>query len=97
MTYRLKPADDDDKDDKHRSPEANEPMTKDIMSYQRGITYLKSAGTQGFPRDTHIVQEMLHSANLKPPTTSLTPGIPPVPNVAPEHEIFEAHWNKESD
>jgi len=40
---------------------------------------------------------MVQSANLKPPTTSLTPTLHHPKNVSPHHEVFEVQWDSDGE
>ena len=72
-------------------------IVRDIMSMARTNNYVKHVQTRGFPKNTHIVQEMLQSCNLKPAITNLTPGLKPLSNVSSKNEMFEVHWKAEKN
>ena len=63
------------------------------MSAHRAAHLIKTVDGKGFPKDVHIVQEMLNSADLTPKVEITTPNMKPVKNVAQNHEIFEVHWS----
>ena len=63
------------------------------MSAHRASNLIKTVNEKGFPKNVHIVQEMLNSADLTPKVEIMTPNMKPVKNTAQSHEIFEVHWS----
>ena len=95
VTFKLSP--EDDLENEEQKLNLKSPcISKDILSGRRTETFARYVESHGFPRETHMVQQMLQAANLKQAITNLTPGIPPVPNVAPNHELFEVTWKASS-
>ena len=57
----------------------------------------KSAAEHGFSKETHLIQEILQSADLRPPITSNAPNMEQVTNNALAFEIFECKWTQASE
>ena len=71
-------------------------LAKDTMSAYRANKLEKQVCKPGgsFPKDIHLVQEMLLSADITEPPAVFKTDKDKVKNVSDHHEVFECHWTR---
>ena len=68
------------------------------MSAHRTNHFIKNVNRKKcFPKDVHLIQEMLNSADMTPKVDHTVPNMKPVRNIAKNHELFEVHWRDEDN
>lgn len=67
------------------------------MSSHRTIQFIKTVTEQGFPKEVHMLQEILFSADQTPAISAFQASkVKPVSNTAEFHELFECQWSNDS-
>ena len=67
------------------------------MSAHRTAQMFKAASENGFSKETHLIQELLQSADLRPPVANNAPNVEHLTNNALAFELYECKWSQATE